>query len=156
MWEVLQTAIGQGTVEMTPLHLAMVVSAVANDGVMRKPYLVDRITDAHGNLVKKYQPQDYSMPMSKEEAQQITEWMTLCVTEGTGHNAALEQYQVAGKTGTAEWDPAKEAHSWFVGFAPTEAPELVVSVIVEEGVSGSTKSASIVGKVFEAWESLKE
>ena len=156
VWEVLQTAIGQGTVEMTPLHLAMVVSAVANDGVMRKPYLVDRITDAHGNLVKKYQPQDYSMPMSKEEAQQITEWMTLCVTEGTGHNAALEQYQVAGKTGTAEWDPAKEAHSWFVGFAPTEAPELVVSVIVEEGGSGSTKAASIAGKVFEAWESLKE
>lgn len=154
-WEILQTVIGQGTVEMTPLHLAMVVSAVANDGVMRKPYLADAITDAHGNLVKKYQPQDYSVPMTKEEAQQITEWMTLCVTEGTGYRAALDNYQVAGKTGTAEWNPEKEAHSWFVGFVPAEAPEIVVSVIVEEGGAGGNKAALIAEKVFEAWEFLK-
>lgn len=155
-WEIMQTAIGQGTVEMTPLHQAMVVATIANGGVMMKPYLVDRITDAYGNLVKKYRAQSYRTPISKQEAEILTEWMTLCVTDGTGYNVASDQYQVAGKTGTAEWDPDKEAHSWFVGFAPAEAPEIVVSVIVEEGGAGSTKAALIARKIFEAWYSLKE
>ena len=65
-----------------------------------------------------------------------------------------KQYQVAGKTGTAEWDPDKEAHSWFVGFAPAEEPEIVVSVIVEEGGAGSTKAAFIAREIFEAWYAL--
>lgn len=156
IWEVLQTVIGQGAVEMTPLHQAMVAAAIANGGVMMKPYLVDAITDAHGNLVKRYQPQSCAVPMQKEEAEWLTKWMTACVTDGTGTKAASERYQVAGKTGTAEWDAQKEAHSWFVGFAPAQAPEIVVSVIVEEGGAGSTKAALIAGKIFEVWYDLKE
>lgn len=155
-WEVMQTAIGQGTVEMTPLHQAMVAATIANDGVMMKPYLVDRITDANGYTKKKYKPQKYREPISLEEAEKLTEWMTLCVTDGTGYHAMSENYSVAGKTGTAEWDPKKEAHSWFVGFAPAEAPEIVVSVIVEEGGAGSIKAASIADTLFQTWYSLSQ
>lgn len=154
-WEVLQTVIGQGTVEITPLHLAMIAAAIANDGVMMKPYLVDAITDAHGTPVKRYKPQSYGVPIQAEEAEQLTEWMVKCVTDGTGYNVASKQYQVAGKTGTAEWDPKKEAHSWFVGFAPAEEPEVVVSVIVEEGGAGSTQAALIADKIFRVWDSFK-
>lgn len=155
-WEIMQTAIGQGTVEITPLHQAMITATIANGGVMMKPYLVDRITDVHGNTIKKYRPQRYQVPISEQEAKQLTEWMTLCVTEGTGHRAGLEEYSVAGKTGTAEWDPKKEAHSWFVGFSSVEKPEIVVSVIVEEGGAGSKKAASIAGEIFKVWYTLKE
>lgn len=155
-WEVLQTAIGQGAVEVTPLHQVMMAAAIANDGVMMKPYLVDSVTDAHGNLVKQYKPQEYKMPMNANEAEKLTEWMTACVTEGTGSNAASDNYQVAGKTGTAEWNTSKEAHSWFVGFAPAESPKIAVSVIVEEGGAGSGKAALIAGEIFETWYTMNE
>ena len=155
-WEKMQTAIGQGTAEMTPLHQAMIAAAIANDGVMMKPYFVDRITDAHGFTVKKYRPKKYREPISQEEAERLTEWMMLCVEEGTGSRAASEDYTVAGKTGTAEWDVKKEAHSWFVGFAPAEEPEIAVSVIVEEGGAGSTKAAAIGDKLFRTWYSLDQ
>ncbi len=155
-WEKMQTAIGQGTAEMTPLHQAMIAAAIANDGVMMKPYFVDRITDAHGFTVKKYRPKKYREPISQEEAERLTEWMMLCVEEGTGSRAASEDYTVAGKTGTAEWDVKKEAHSWFVGFAPAEEPEIAVSVIVEEGGAGSTKAAAIADKLFRTWYSLDQ
>jgi len=156
IWDVLQTSIGQGAVEVTPLHQAMIVATIANDGVMMKPYLVDSITDAHKGLVKKYKPQSYLSPMSAEEAEKLTEWMVNCVTDGTGHNAGSDDYSVAGKTGTAEWSTSKEAHSWFVGFAPTENPQIALSVIVEEGGAGSKEAATIAGEIFEAWNLMEE
>lgn len=155
-WEVLQTVIGQGTVEVTPLHQAMIAATIANDGIMMKPYLADSVRDAHGNLVKQYKPQEYQVPLSTKEAEKLTEWMVECVSEGTGYHAASDSYQAAGKTGTAEWDTSKEAHSWFIGFAPAQEPQLAISVIVEEGGAGSGKAASIAGKIFDTWYSLEE
>lgn len=150
-WEILQTAIGQGTTELSPLHNALITAAVANGGVLMKPYLVTEIQSAYGDSVKQYLPSVYARLMTSEEAAALTKLMTACVTDGTGYAVLTDNYTAAGKTGTAEWDSQKESHSWFVGFAPAENPQLVVSIILEEAGTGSDHAAPIARKIFDAF-----
>ena len=73
------------------------------------------------------------------------------MTEGTGSKLKNDQYTVAGKTGSAEFETGKETHAWFTGYAPAENPQLAVSVIVEEGGSGGAAAAPIARAVFDNW-----
>jgi peptidoglycan glycosyltransferase len=77
--------------------------------------------------------------------------MRAVVTDGTGSKAEGDGYQVAGKTGSAEFATGKETHAWFVGYADVEDPEIVVSVLVEEGGSGGSAAAPIARAVFDAY-----
>ena len=150
-WAVSQAAIGQGLTQMTPLHSAMITAAVANGGILMKPYLIDHVEHVGGETVKTFLPSSYGSIMTAEESRVLAEMMRLVVTEGTGSAVRTEQYTVAGKTGSAEFEKEKETHAWFTGFAPADKPKLAVSVIVEEGGSGGKAAAPIARAVFDEY-----
>ena len=150
-WEILQTSIGQGTTQVTPMHIAMITSAIANGGTLMRPYLMDQVQNVAGEEVKKFLPEAYGSLMTAEEAEKLNDLMTLVVTEGTGSALRDASYQAAGKTGSAEFETGKETHAWFTGYAPAEDPQIVVTVIVEEGGSGGSAAAPVARKLFDQY-----
>jgi len=149
--DVMQTVIGQGDTLITPLHNAMITAAVANDGVMMKPYVVDRIENAEGGLVKGFVKQKIAEPMTKQEAAYIGKMMRMVVTDGTGTKLKNLKVEAAGKTGSADHSEDEPAHAWFVGYAPYEEPEIVVSIIVESVGTGSEYAVPIAKEIFQAY-----
>ncbi|MGD0843434.1 MAG: penicillin-binding protein [Geobacteraceae bacterium] len=130
---------GQG-VSATALQLVMAVSAVANGGILMKPYVVEKISDENGVEMEQISPQERRRVISPETARVMARMMEGVATEGgTGMNAAVEGYRVAGKTGTAQKvDPVTRGYSVdkrtasFVGFIPADNPKLVILVVVDE------------------------
>ena len=125
--------------QATVLQMAMVASAIANDGVLETPYFVQEVYNNKGERSYAAKPSSMGTIMSEETAEEITQMMISVVNEGTGYGASLGSVQVAGKTGTAETDKEYD-DSWFIGFAPAENPSVVVAVLVEEGVYGDDMS----------------
>lgn len=152
-WEIMQTSIGQGATQITPLHSVMITAAIANGGTLMKPYFLNSVESAAGEEVKKFMPSAYGSLMTAEEAAGLTQLMRAVVTEGTGSAVRTDAYTVAGKTGSAEFETGKETHAWFTGFAPAESPKLAVTVLVEEGGSGGTAAAPIARKLFDLYMS---
>lgn len=150
-WEILQTSIGQGATQMTPMHNCLVTAAVANGGVLMKPYLIDHVENAAGEEGKKFLPVSYGSIMSASESEQIAGLMREVVTVGTGSGVRTDAYTVAGKTGSAEFETGKETHAWFTGYAPFEDPQIVVTVIVEESGSGGQIAAPVARSVFDTY-----
>lgn len=150
-WEILQTSIGQGSTQMTPIHNAMVTAAIANGGVLMKPYLIDRVENVLGQEVKKFLPVSNGSLMTADEAETMSGLMRQVVTEGTGSAVRTDAYAVAGKTGSAEFETGKETHAWFTGFAPVDDPKLVVTVVVEEAGSGGQVAAPIARRLFDTY-----
>lgn len=147
---VMQTSIGQGKTQITPMHLNMITAAIANGGVCMTPYVVDRIESATGSVVKQNVPSQEKVMMSKEEADYMTGLMAAVVTSGTASKLDGLSYTVAGKTGSAEFSQNKEdSHAWFTGFAPVEAPEICVTVIVESAGSGGDYAVPIAKRVLD-------
>ena len=147
----MQMSIGQGTTAMTPLHLNMITSAVANDGLLMKPHLVDELHDAKGRTLRTYQPEQFGALMTKEIADQVSEFMRAVVTDGTATSLAGREYEAAGKTGSAEFDNNKSSHAWFTGFAPYDAPEICVTVLIEGKGMGSSYAVPVAGQIFDAY-----
>lgn len=150
-WEILQTSIGQGQTQMTPMHNAMLTAAIANGGVLMKPYLIDRVENSIGEEVKKFLPVAYNSLMSGDEAEKLAFLMATVVAEGTGSALRTDAYTVAGKTGSAEFETGKETHAWFTGYAPAENPRIVVTVMVEESGSGGQIAAPIARRLFDTY-----
>lgn len=145
----LQSAIGQGDTLMTPLHLCMVTCAVANGGELMSPYVVSRVENYEGDLVRKYEPQSCGMILSSAEAEQLTELMMAVCDYGTGYRLEDEVFVVAGKTGSAEFDESADgAHAWFTGFAPADDPKIAVTIIIEEAGAGGDYAVPIAQMLF--------
>jgi cell division protein FtsI (penicillin-binding protein 3) len=130
---------GQG-VSLSALQLAVAVSAVANGGLMMKPYLAQKITDSEGHTIQSFEPTPLRRVISRENASRLTRMMMRTVEKGgTGVQAAVMGYDVAGKTGTAQKaDPAGGGYAAdkymasFVGFAPAKNPAIAVLVAIDE------------------------
>lgn len=147
--EIIQAAIGQGTTQITPLHLNMVTCAIANNGVLMKPYLVDCVRNNDGNIIKQFNPDTYRRLMSADEAAALNELMQEVVISGTGTKLAGLSYTAAGKTGSAEYNSVKtDSHAWFTGFAPAENPEICVTIIIEGAGSGGDYAVPIAKRIF--------
>lgn len=150
--DMMQSAIGQGKTQISPLHLAMITSAVANDGEMMTPYVVDRVESADGTVVKQYTPSSMGKVMTAEETAVLKDYMEEVVKSGTGTKLSGLSYTAAGKTGSAEYNRVKgDSHAWFTGFAPAEDPEIVVTVIIEGAGSGGDYAVPIAKRVFDAY-----
>lgn len=149
--EVVQTAMGQGKTQMTPYHNALLISAIANGGTLMKPYVVDRVETSTGNVVRSTKQKEYKKLMSEEESAILTDYMTEVVKSGTGTGLKNSSYQVAGKTGSAEYDSTGASHAWFIGFAPANEPKIAVSVLVEGAGTGSAYAVPIAKKIFDAY-----
>jgi penicillin-binding protein A len=144
---VAQAAFGQGQVLSTPLEIAMVASAVANEGTIMKPYIVDQVLDYHQNVLSETRPQTWLQPLDAATAATLKQFMVQVVTSGTGTSAAINGVQVAGKTGTAEVANG-EPHAWFAAFAPADDPKVVVAVLVENGGTGGSVAAPVARQVI--------
>ena len=151
--EVTQTAIGQGETLVTPMHMALVTSAIANNGVLMRPYVIDHTENYKGVEVKSYKPSQYGSLLTEEEAAKLQKFMSRVVSEGTGSKLNGQSYQAAGKTGSAEFSNNKsESHAWFTGYASMEGKGTVaITVIVENGGAGSTVAVPIAKQVFDRY-----
>jgi peptidoglycan glycosyltransferase len=141
-----QTGIGQGSLLVTPLRMAMLAAAMANQGIVMKPYLVSEIASYDGGIIKKYSAEKW-LTLDSKTAELVKQMMVSVVKSGTGRAAQLSGVSVAGKTGTAE-NPHGDAHSWFIGFAPADNPQIAIAVIVENAGAGSLVAAPIARDVF--------
>lgn len=146
-----QTIIGQGETQISPLHNAMIMSTIANGGVMMKPYLVDRIENYEGVSVKRFMPSAYRRLMSASEAQEMTTLLEGVINYGTGSALNTDAYSVAGKTGTAEFNAEGQSHSWFVGFSNVDNPDIVVCVLIEDADSSGIRAVSVAKQIFDAY-----
>ncbi len=150
--DVIQTSIGQGKTQITPIQLNMITAAIANSGSLMEPYLIEKVESADGKILSKNEPKTYRQLLSKEEAGILASLMEDVVKEGTGKKLNGQPYTAAGKTGSAEFNSVKEdSHAWFTGFAPVEDPEIAVTVIVESVGSGGDYAVPLARRVFDAW-----
>lgn len=139
------SAIGQGKILTTPLNMAMTASAIANDGLMMKPILVKEVISPEGKTITTNTSKILSRTSSASTAKEIKNMMIKVVQQGTGKNASIKNVTVAGKTGTAENESAKE-HAWFIGFAPAEDPKVAIAVVLENIGSTGGKSAAPIAR----------
>lgn len=151
-----QTALvsfGQYDLRSTPLQMAMVTSAIANQGIIYSPQLIDRVVSNNLELLSDPAPQVFGSPISQSTAGLITQMMFESVEVGAAGNAKIPGMAVAGKTGTAENGIGQPFTYWFTGFAPAENPELVVTVVIEgedQLSTGNSISAPIGRKLLES------
>jgi peptidoglycan glycosyltransferase len=139
------SAIGQGDVTSTPLQMAVVAAAIANDGVVMQPYLVQTVRDVSLETISSATPRALRQAISSRTANSLTSMMVDTVARGTGTAARIAGVQVAGKTGTAQTAPGVAPHAWFVAFAPADDPVIAVAVVVENG--GDLASEATGGRV---------
>jgi peptidoglycan glycosyltransferase len=145
-------AFGQERLQVTPLQMAMVGATIANHGVLMRPQVIERILSPGGNTVTHFKRQRFGTPIKRQTAAELTQMMELAVQGGTGTAAQIPGIRVAGKTGTAETGRANINTTWFVSFAPADAPKIVVAVVVENqaGGFGGTVAAPIAKQLMEA------
>jgi len=147
-------SIGQGDVQVTPLHMAMVASAIANDGIMMEPKLVYEVVGRNGKTQVKLQPKIYRKTMSEENAKIIQTMMENVVNTGTGKGSAIKGRLVVGKTGTAEVNNDNSEtrnNAWFIGYVTGNKSKIAVAVVVEDlpaGQTGGKLAAPLAGKIL--------
>lgn len=144
------TAFGQGELAATPLQMALVAAAVANNGAIMRPYLVQQVKGPEGALIEEHRSQRWHEVMRPETAAALRQFMVTAVREGFGGAAAVPGVTTGGKTGTAETAPGEQPHAWFTGIAPAEDPSVVVAVVVENAGQGSAVAAPVAGAVMRA------
>jgi penicillin-binding protein A len=145
-------AFGQERMLATPLQMAMVAAGVANHGVVMRPYVVGRVTAPGGGTVTRTHPHKYKRAMKTSTADALNQMMQAVVTGGTGTAAQISGIRVAGKTGTAETGgPGTPNTTWFIAFAPANAPRVAVAVALQNQTgAGGTTAAPIAKAIMEA------
>jgi len=150
--DVMQASIGQGTDAITPLHMNMITCAIANDGILMKPYLIDHVENDNGNIIKQFSDSSYGRLLTEDEAEILTQLMAEVVESGTATKLKGSGYTAAGKTGSAEYNSVKtDSHAWFTGFAPVEDPQICVTIIIEGAGSGGDFAVPIAKRIFNAY-----
>lgn len=150
--DMMQVAIGQGTTGMSPMHLNMITNAIANDGTLMKPYIINHVENSTGTVIKQFAPATYKRLMSEEESAALKSLMQDVVENGTASRLKGLSYTAAGKTGSAEYNSVKEdSHAWFTGFAPVENPEISVTIIIEGAGSGGDYAVPIAKRIFDEY-----
>src|SRR5699024_8510951 len=158
-----QSGIGQFDVRATPLQMAMVSAAIANEGTLMQPKFVDSVLDPGGGAVATFEStpltpdgQDGAQAVSSDTAATLTEMMESVVASGTGTAAQIDGTTVAGKTGTSQTAEGQPPHVWFTGFAPVEEPRVAVAVLIENGgdvgdeATGGAMAAPVARTVMQA------
>lgn len=152
--KLMMTAMGQGDTLVTPYHMLLLAAAIGNEGTLMEPYVVDSIVNNTGSLVKSNASSSYGEIITKSEASKLNKYMESVVDYGTAKSLNTSSYDVAGKTGTAEYSSTKnETHSWFMGYSSNgkeETPDIAISVVVEES-NGGLSAYTVAKKVFDTY-----
>lgn len=151
--ELAMASIGQYDVRSTPMQVAMISAAIANDGALMKPQTVDQVRSSDLSMIQGYEPEQLNQATSKDVADTVEDLMVSGVDNGIARGAAVPGHSVAGKTGTAEiGSDSGLTDSWFTGFAPADDPEIAIAVVFEDvDVStASTLTSPSAQRMFEA------
>ncbi|HEX3197497.1 MAG TPA: penicillin-binding protein 2 [Propionibacteriaceae bacterium] len=150
------SSIGQYDVAASPLQMAMVSAAIANDGVLMDPFVVSTVRSQDLKPIMTHKDEVLSTAMTPENAKELQQMMGIVVSQGTGHNAQIPGVEVGGKTGTAQSDPKRKPFAWFTSFAPLDDATVAVAVIVEDAdiprndIAGGRLAAPIARAVMQA------
>ncbi|WP_210439363.1 peptidoglycan D,D-transpeptidase FtsI family protein [Nocardioides xinjiangensis] len=150
------SGIGQSNVTATPLQMAMVAAAIANDGDVMRPYVVDEVRAPNLSVLDRTDPQSISKAMSSTTADELTKMLVATVETGTATPAQIPGVEVAGKTGTAQSTADRPPYAWFVSFAPADDPKVAVAVLVQSSdtsrdeIAGGLLGGPIAKAVMEA------
>jgi cell division protein FtsI/penicillin-binding protein 2 len=140
--------IGQGEILVTPLQMAVYVSAIANGGLLIQPHVVGYLKNHFSGKMEMLNYQVTRLPLSRNSINAVKEGMYRVVNAGgTGGSAAIGGKNVCGKTGTAQ-NPQGRAHSWFVCFAPMDNPVIAIAVLVENAGAGADVAAPIARELM--------
>ena len=151
-FDIMATAFGQGNTQVTPLHLAMVISAIANDGVCMKPYLVKYVLNPSGEITKQFRSESYQHLFPEDDAWFLKEYLRSVVTDGTAGAVYPGNFVAYGKTGTAQKENdimGDYDHSWFVGWAENNEQKLAVCVILENMELSGTTAVNLSKLIFD-------
>jgi penicillin-binding protein 2 len=152
--DLMNTAIGQGSVAATPLQVAVSYAAVANGGQLMTPYVVREVRDRDGNVVIVNQPELVAeVPIEPATVQSFLTDLNRVVTSGTAAAAFRDfgdsLYRVGGKTGTGQSGRSRDNHAWFAGVAPVDNPRWVVAVVIDQGGSGGAVAAPVARHIMQ-------
>jgi peptidoglycan glycosyltransferase len=138
-----KSAIGQQDVAATPLEMALVAAGIANNGVIMTPHVMGEIRDSRAEVLEQYQPKPWLEAVRPEVAHAVRDMMVGVVAGGTGTAAQIPGVTVAGKTGTAQTGLGT-SHTWFIAFAPAEAPRVAVAVMLENQPSADEFTGGVL------------
>jgi peptidoglycan glycosyltransferase len=149
-YDIATSAFGQAQVLVTPLQMLLVDEAIANNGLIMRPYVVRKVIAPNGELLEDNQPQTWRQALAPAVAQQVAQAMIAAVNEpgASGYAAQLPGVTVAGKTGTAQLGGTNQPDAWFVSFAPANQPRLAVVVLKEQAGEGATVAAPIAHQIL--------
>lgn len=146
------TAIGQGKTLVSPLHMVMLASAIANDGTAMYPQMIERIENVDGIDVKQVKSKAYAELFTDEQTALLTELMRETVENGTASALLKDEYEAYGKTGTAQTSNSLEqTNAWFVGYAKSGEQTIAIAVVVEDSGTGSAYAVPIAEKIFDLY-----
>lgn len=149
-------SIGQGYITVTPLQLVSAVSVIANNGALFKPKLAEKIIDSNKKIVKEFASEIIRKDfIGKNNLEVIRRAMRETVSNGSARLLSDLPFEVAGKTGTAQFGGEGKTHAWFSGFAPYDNPDIAIVVLVEGGGEGSSVSVPIAKEIFKWWAEQK-
>lgn len=149
--DVMQTAIGQGKTLVSPLHNAIIISAVANGGYIVTPHIADRMVSAGNRTVKTFSYKNGNTVIDSSEISFIKECLHEVTKSGTAAQLSGREYDAYGKTGTAQFDSGKDSHAWFIGYAELDGRKIAVSIIVEKAGTGSDYAVPVAKKIFDSY-----
>jgi cell division protein FtsI/penicillin-binding protein 2 len=165
-------SIGQGDVTVTPLQMAVLTAAIANGGTVWRPHIVDKIIDSEKNVIEEIKPQgrkidflsahnldimgfiskknlDITGFISKKNLDIIKDAMRQTVISGSAQYLKTLSVAAAGKTGTAQTAADRKNNAWFTVFAPFDNPKIELTILIEEGVEGSTSAVPVARDILQ-------
>ena len=145
--ELAQVGIGQSTLLVTPLRMAMLAASIGNQGVLMKPFLVKQITSPDNTVIETHEPEKWLTVSSPEITNIIYADMKQVIASGTGTRAAVDGIEMIGKTGTAE-NSAGADHAWFIGCANMPDEDIAFAIIVENSGFGGGEAAPIIKNIL--------
>ncbi|RMG43366.1 MAG: hypothetical protein D6719_03955 [Candidatus Dadabacteria bacterium] len=158
-----RTAAGFGKVTISPVHAASIMAAIANKGVLKRPYLIDNIFAADGNSIYQTEPEQLGQMISPLTAKTLLDMMTETTISGTSSKEfarykrpVLPGIQVAAKTGTLRGSNPPGLNRWFIAAAPAENPRIAISVIVVNPYRSKTRASAVGRRVLETFFSLQK
>lgn len=147
-------SVGQGVVSATPLQMAAYASVLANNGVGYKPTLLLHRSSPPPNESQQSsfaRQESLRVKLHAEWWERIRRAMVKVVQSGTGYLAQTDGAQIAGKTGSADWDRNQRSHAWFVGYAPADNPQIAFAIVIEAGGRGGREAAPLARKFVESY-----